>query len=134
MTGGLLPTSGGLPTSGDGAGPIFHLALATDWTAALADGAYRVSTLGATVDEVGFLHASFAGQVAGVAARFYADVTEPLVLLTIDPARVVPPVVVEPAGPGTDGGFPHVYGPLNLDAVVAVRPVTRDAAGRLDLP
>jgi uncharacterized protein (DUF952 family) len=122
--------------------PIFHLALARDWEAARADGWYRISTLGVTVDQAGFLHASFADQVAGVGARFYADVTEPLVLLTIDRERVTAPVVEEPAAAGANTGadtganilFPHVYGPLNVDAVVAVRAVTRDADGRLDLP
>jgi uncharacterized protein (DUF952 family) len=120
------------PGASDGA-RIFHLALARDWEAARAEGWYRISTLGATVDEVGFLHASFAAQLAGVADAFYADVTEPLVLLTIDRSRVGAPVVDEDV-PAAGAVFPHVYGPLNVDAVVDVRPVSRDAAGRLDLP
>jgi glutathione S-transferase len=114
--------------------PIFHLALASDWEAALAGGHYRISTRGATIEQVGYLHAAFAEQVAGVAARYYADVTEPLLLLTIDPSLVGPPIVVEPAAPGTDALFPHVYGPLAVDAVIAVSPVTRDATGRPALP
>lgn len=113
---------------------IFHLALARDWDEAQADGWYRISTLGATVAEVGFMHASFAGQLAGVAAAHYADVTEPLVLLTIDRSRVGAPVVDEVVPAAAGAMFPHVYGPLNVDAVVDARPVSRDAAGRLDLP
>ena len=38
-----------------------------------------------------------------------------MVLLTIDPARLRSPVQVE-------GGYPHIYGPLDLDAVIAVEP------------
>lgn len=113
---------------------IFHLALARDWDAAQADGWYRISTLGSSVDEVGFLHASFAGQLAGVAEAHYADVTEPLVLLMIDRSRVGAPVVDEVVPAASGAVFPHVYGPLNVDAVVDARPVSRDGAGRLDLP
>ena len=59
-------------------------------------------------------------------AAFYADVTEPLLLLTIDTERLASPVQ-EDEVPGSDRPFPHVYGPIDLDAVVAVVPVT--AAG-----
>jgi len=112
---------------------IHHLALAGDWERARADGWYRTSTLGATVEQVGFLHACYPQQVAEVAERFYAGVAEPLVLLTIDPDLVSAPIVAEPVPP--DGVvFPHVYGPLEVAAVVAVRPLTRDRQGRLDLP
>jgi uncharacterized protein (DUF952 family) len=126
-----------LPVNAAGPGeeqPIFHLALARDWAAARAGGWYRISTLGVTVEEAGFVHASFADQLAEVGTRFYAEVSEPLVLLTIDRGLVSAPVVEEPAVPGADVLFPHVYGPLNVDAVIAVRPVARDAAGRLELP
>lgn len=98
---------------------IFHLALASDWEEARASGVYAVSTLGRTLDEEGFIHASRADQWAGVRARFYADVTEPLVLLTIDRSRLLAEVRDE-AVPGLDETFPHVYGPINMDAVVEV--------------
>jgi glutathione S-transferase len=60
--------------------PVFHLALASDWSAAQEAGDYRVSTIGVTLEQEGFLHASFAHQWEGVRSRYYADVTEPLVL------------------------------------------------------
>jgi uncharacterized protein (DUF952 family) len=65
------------------------------------------------------VHCSFADQVDDVADRYYrgADV----VLLAIDPSRLPSPVRVEQVE-GT--AYPHVYGPLPLDAVVAVREVT----------
>jgi uncharacterized protein (DUF952 family) len=113
---------------------LYHLALACDWEAARAAGEYRRSTLGAGLDEVGFVHAAFAHQVAGVADRYYAGVTEPLVLLHLDEARLRVPWQVDPV-PGSPEGFPHVYGPIDLAAVVEVTPVTRTADGTWrDLP
>ena len=104
---------------------VFHVALAADWKAAQEAGDYRVSSLGRTLAEEGFLHASFAHQWPGVLSAYYADVQDPLVLLEIDPDLLDVPLVVEaPAGaePGADE-FPHVYGPLPVEAVVAVRPL-----------
>lgn len=101
---------------------IFHLALATDWAAAQAAGNYRVSTLGRSLEDEGFLHASYADQWQGVHDAFYAGVTEPLVLLEIDPVLLDVPLVVETPD-GADQAFPHIYGPLPVSAVVDVRPV-----------
>jgi glutathione S-transferase len=99
---------------------IFHIATLADWEAAQATGSYTTSTLGRTLDEEGFLHASREDQWQGVRERFYADVTEPLVLLVIDTDRLTSPVVEEPPAPGMTETFPHVYGPLHPGAVVAV--------------
>ena len=99
---------------------LFHLALRRDWEAAQVAGDYRVSTRGRTLAEEGFLHASYAHQWQGVRDAYYADVTEPLVLLEVDPALLDVPVVEEvPAG--GDEAYPHVYGPLPVSAVVSVR-------------
>ncbi|ACV78620.1 DUF952 domain-containing protein [Nakamurella multipartita] len=99
--------------------PIFHCSLLTDWQAAQAAGEYTISTRGRTLAQEGFIHASYAGQVDGVRRRFYADVTEPMVLLRIDPDRLGVPVVPE-SPPGVDELFPHIYGPVPVTAVVAV--------------
>lgn len=99
---------------------IFHIATAADWAAAQASGSYTTSTRGATLAEVGFIHASRAEQTEGVRRMFYADVTEPLVLLTIDTDRLDVPWREDAVG---DDTFPHVYGPLATDAVVDVRPL-----------
>ncbi len=99
---------------------IFHIARVADWEAAQAVGEYRVSTLGHSLEQVGFLHASFAGQWPAVQATFYAGLDEPLVLLEIDAGLLGVPVVEE-APPGTDEVFPHIYGPLPVGAVVGTR-------------
>lgn len=95
---------------------IFHLALPEQWAAAVEAGEYRVSTRGATLEQVGFIHCSRPEQVQGVHGRFYADLTD-LLLLTIDTDRLISPWQLDEVA-GAEQTFPHVYGPLNLDAVV----------------
>lgn len=107
---------------------IYHIAFRTDWSDAVEAGEYRVSSRGRTLEQEGFLHASTAAQVSGVANRFYADAEDLLVLL-IDPERLTAPLRYDPV-PGADEPFPHIYGPLNLDAVVGTAELSRDEDGR----
>lgn len=104
---------------------IFHIATLTDWQDAQATGTYAISTRGRTLAEEGFIHASRGDQWQGVRERYYSDVTEPLVLLSIDTDLLTSPVVEEGL-PGSEETFPHVYGPIQVDAVVTVVPL--DAA------
>ena len=109
--------------------PIFHVARAADWAEAQRTGSYTTSTRGRTLAEEGFIHASTPAQVAGVLANFYAD---------LDPADlrllVLDREALEGAGspvrwddvPGAPGPFPHVYGPIPVAAVSAVRPVPQE--------
>ena len=99
---------------------IFHVATRSDWEAARASGSYTTSTLGRTLAEEGFIHASRADQWQAVRAAFYADVTEPLVLLEIDTDLVDAPVVEERQAPAIEETFPHVYGAIAPAAVVGV--------------
>ena len=111
---------------------ILHLALASDWAAAVALGDYRVSTRGATIDEVGFIHASRPEQVGPTAQRFYADVDEALVVLVLDTDRLAAagiPVVEEDGGSGEL--FPHLYAALPVELVEAVRPASFAEDGTL---
>jgi uncharacterized protein (DUF952 family) len=100
---------------------IFHIAERPDWEAARASGGpYEISTRGQTLAEVGFIHASRdEAQARTVRQAFYADVDD-LVLLVIDPEGL--DVREEPVG---DAVFPHIYGPLPIEAVVDVRPLPR---------
>jgi uncharacterized protein (DUF952 family) len=99
---------------------IYHLATASDWAEARRTGTYTTSTYGVTLEQEGFIHASRADQWEGVRQRFYADVEEPLVLLEIDTELLGVPLVEEPPAPGVEETFPHIYGPLEPGAVVAV--------------
>ena len=97
---------------------IFHIAERTAWESAVDADEYTVSTLGRSLAEEGFIHMSTEAQVAGVAERFYAGVDD-LVLLHIDETRLTAPLQWDDV-PGAPAPFPHLYGPLNVDAVVRV--------------
>jgi uncharacterized protein (DUF952 family) len=98
---------------------IYHVATLADWRAAEESGSYTTSTRGRTLEEEGFIHAAHHDQVPEVRDRYYADVTEPLVVLEIETDRLEVPVREEQVG---DQTFPHVYGALPTSAVVAWRP------------
>lgn len=104
---------------------IFHIATVADWEAAQVSGSYTTSTRGRTLAEEGFVHASRGDQWQDVRRRWYAGVTQPLVLLVIDPQLLTSPVVDE-AVPGSDETFPHIYGPLDPAAVVRTIPLAAD--------
>ena len=99
---------------------IYHIATAADWERALRDGQYMMSTRGLTLAEQGFIHASTASQAALVANAFYRDDPD-LLLLVIDTDRVGPEIRYEHV-PGQDLRYPHIYGPLNVSAVMEARP------------
>ena len=122
-------------------GRIFHIATAADWEAARRSGSYTTSTYGVSLAEEGFIHASRADQWPAVRERWYAGVQEPLVLLVVDTGRLTSPVVEEVPS-GASESFPHVYGPIDLEAVVHAlpigtgrepRPATGPSLGRLFL-
>ena len=100
---------------------ILHITTRPDWQAALEAGEYRAASL----DSEGFIHCSTAEQIAATANRFYAGQSG-LLLLHIDPQLLAAEVRWEPA----DGQeFPHIYGPLNPDAVVDVEVLEPDKHG-----
>jgi uncharacterized protein (DUF952 family) len=95
---------------------IFHIARSPDWQRAQAAGDYRPPSL----DTEGFIHLSTAAQVAPVAnARFRG--TPGLVLVRVAPDRLHAPLKYEVPDDSPER-FPHLYGPLNLDAVEDVTP------------
>ncbi|MFC8346697.1 DUF952 domain-containing protein [Streptomyces sp. NPDC057280] len=97
---------------------IVHLTERPLWAEARARGTYEMSTRGRTLQEEGFIHCSTRAQLPGTAARFFADLDD-LVVLVIDPDRLGVPLKWEAPAPGAEE-FPHIYGPLAVDAVVAV--------------
>jgi uncharacterized protein (DUF952 family) len=91
---------------------LFHLLTRSSWQEAQARGEYR-----AALDRDGFIHLSTERQWPGARARFFAGVPD-VVLLVIDDTRLRSPVRFERVD-GDD--FPHLYGALDLDAVIEVR-------------
>lgn len=101
---------------------IFHIATAADWAEAQRTGVYTTSTLGRTLEEEGFLHASRRDQVQPTFRRHYTGVREPLVLLTIETDRLASPWREDNVG---DATYPHIHGPLHPDEVIRVQPLNR---------
>ncbi len=106
---------------------IFHITTREAWSQAAEAGSYRGDTLATEK----FIHCSTREQVTRVAnARFHGR--SGLVLLCIAPERVAPEIRYEP--PEAGELFPHLYGPLNLDAVRDVVGFPPKADGHFVLP
>ncbi|HTL87815.1 MAG TPA: DUF952 domain-containing protein [Leptolyngbya sp.] len=90
-------------------------------------GTYRADSLGTE----GFIHCSTADQLVRTANKFYRGQSS-LVVLVIDPDRVEPEVKYE-AVEGV-GIFPHIYGELNVDAIVQMIDFPPSADGSFALP
>jgi uncharacterized protein (DUF952 family) len=112
---------------------LYHIATVPDWDQARQDGEYRTSTRGRSLSEEGFIHASTAAQVLPVANAVYQDEQQDLVLLVLDSSRIAAEIRREPV-PGWADPFPHIYGPLDVAAVVQAVPLERDAAGSFRWP
>ena len=96
-----------------GAVLIYKLLAVAEWEAARAVGEFR----GSAVDEAdGYIHFSTGEQVVETAVRYFAD-AEDLAMLTIDAERLGDGLRWEPSRGGDL--FPHLYGPLPVEAVVA---------------
>jgi uncharacterized protein (DUF952 family) len=105
---------------------LFHITTRDDWKRARELGEYRAPSLATE----GFIHLSRARQWHAVANRFYRGRTG-LVLLAIRADRLRYEVRDEPV----DGDrFPHLYGPLAIDAIVDVFELTVAADGSIEIP
>jgi uncharacterized protein (DUF952 family) len=107
---------------------IVHIAERADWARAVESGEYRPASL----DEVGFVHASTAYSLLLPANLFYRG-RDDLVVLCIDQTGLAAEVRWEEPQPTVEA-FPHVYGPLNADAVVAVFDLPPTADGTFEVP
>lgn len=92
---------------------LYHLARRAEWEAAQATGFYYGS---ADDRRDGFMHFSTAEQVVESAGRHRAGETD--TLLIVVPEAAVAPWRWEPARSGAL--FPHLYGALPIQAVVAI--------------
>jgi uncharacterized protein (DUF952 family)/8-oxo-dGTP pyrophosphatase MutT (NUDIX family) len=88
------------------------------WEKSLKAGKYTQSTIHSTLGEVGFIHATSPDQTMQVAQRFIDE--KDVVFLLIDVDEVKAQIKFEAARSGRPGVFPHIYGPLNTDAVYEV--------------
>ena len=105
---------------------IFHITHRQQWEKAKQIQAYR----GDTLETEGFIHCSTQQQLIKVANKFFFGQKE-LMILCIDSDRVQSEVKYEEA----DGdSFPHIYGPLNIDAVFKVIEFESGENGKFELP
>ncbi len=91
---------------------IYHVTDNKSWQKAIEKGFFEVPSL----HTEGFIHTSKAEQVKGVLERYYAGKTD-LLLLHIEETKLRAPLKYELA-PSVGEMFPHIFGPLNIDAVV----------------
>ena len=107
---------------------ILHILSKEEWLATQDKGVYTPLTL----DNDGFIHCSTPEQVVAVANSLFQGQTG-LVLLCIDPSKVSADVVFEDLY-NLGSMFPHIYGPLNLDAVVRIMEFPPKKDGNFELP
>ena len=100
---------------------IYHVITAYNWQKALAQGIYEAASLAAE----GFIHASKQEQVKAVVERYYQNQTG-LLLLHIDENKLTAALKYELA-PSVNEVFPHIYGRINLDAVVQITEITNNS-------
>ena len=111
---------------------VLHMCTAGEWAAAQERGVYRAGSL----DDVGFVHCSDRGTVHLPANRVFAGRGD-MVLLEVEIAALDVPVRWEPADPpmpGPSPWFPHIYGLIPVEAVVAVHDFPPGADGTFRLP
>lgn len=93
---------------------IYHVVKKEQWEHALSVGFYEADSLAIE----GFIHTSQQHQVQGVLDRYYEGVSN-LLLLHIDESKLTAQLEYELAS-SVNEEFPHIFGPLNADAVVNV--------------
>jgi uncharacterized protein (DUF952 family) len=111
---------------------FLHLTTKQAWEDALKVGIYSLSTKGKTLEEVGFIHGSFADQVDEVAGFVFSGSTEDLVLLHLDMDKLASngiEVRVEEASNGKS--YPHIYGAIPCKFVDGVSTAHINPEGRL---
>ncbi len=115
---------------------IYHLTTRQAWREAQQRGEYRAESL----ESEGYIHSSTERQILPVAEAFFRGQSG-ILLLEIDPARLSSELRWEaPSGgtppPGVPEGdlFPHIYGPINLDAIIKAYNLESDPDGSYKLP
>ena len=96
---------------------IYHITTKADWDRQADSDEYEAASL----QTEGFIHLSTKEQVDGVLDRYYQGVPD-LLLVQVDPNRLTHDLRYELAT--NNEHFPHLYGALNKDAVVAVEAIS----------
>ena len=112
---------------------ILHIVKRHEWENAIRTGEYAPASL----DTEGFIHCSTAAQVVETANLFYRGQSD-LMLVCLEEGHLTSQLTYEPAvrvgDERAEALFPHIYGPLNLEAVSEVYEFPCGAEGRFVLP
>ncbi|HUO05216.1 MAG TPA: DUF952 domain-containing protein [Candidatus Binataceae bacterium] len=112
---------------------IFHILKRDEWTHAVASGRYSPPSLAVE----GFIHCSTIDQLIGTANGFFHG-QDGLAVLCIEEHLLTAPLKLEPPADAADARaktlFPHIHGPLNLDAVAKVIDFPCEADGSFRMP
>ena len=115
---------------------IYHITSRSAWSEARQQGEYRAENL----ESEGFIHCSKSTQLLPVVEKYYQGQRD-LLLLTIDPSLLSSDLKWEPPSggappPGVPEGdlFPHIYGPINLNAIVKAVDLESNPDGHYSLP
>ncbi len=93
---------------------IYHLTTLQEWEDAQDKGIYEPPSF----QREGFIHCSTEEQLEGVIKKHFKQ-HENLVKLVIDPLRLTSSLRYD-KDKGQQQEFPHIYGPLNLEAVTQI--------------
>lgn len=105
---------------------ILHIVPAVDW------GKVKDNYSAPSLEREGFIHCSLPAQVIRPANALFRGQAN-LLLLCLDVRKLKPDVIYEDCYEAGEE-FPHVYGPINLSAVIEVVPFPTEANGEFLLP
>ncbi|MBI3232820.1 MAG: DUF952 domain-containing protein [Bacteroidetes bacterium] len=99
---------------------IYHIVKPTWW------GTFKNKDLyvSETLDQEGFIHCSTETQLLPTCNRHFKGIDE-LVILKLDISKLTSKLIFELA-PNVGEEFPHIYGPINLDAVIEIKKLIRN--------
>lgn len=124
---------------------IFHLTPATYYRHQSQDQPYQPAAFA----QEGFIHCTAEiEKLIQVANYYFADLPDDLLVLEIDPTQLTAPLIFEPpilaaSGPADRNRayasepavlFPHIYGPLNRQAIMRCFALQRDSTGQWQMP
>lgn len=107
--------------------PIYHITTRRDWSVQRDASEYTAPSLASE----GFIHASDLDQIVDTANLIFRG-TDDLLILVIDTDRLTAPVKSEDLY--GHGAHPHIYGPVNCEAVVEVVDFPCTSDGSFTLP
>lgn len=99
------------------------------WEKAQVTGNYTQSTIDSKLEEVGFIHATNPDQTIAMLNRHFTARNDVL-LLIVDLNKVEPEVKFEAPLSGSTGVYPHIYGALNINAVIGTCTPAKDSSGK----